>query len=71
MVHRRPYLTLAVAGAIFQDIPKGSTHESLVTDRRHAKQASEEILQVVEAMRTGQRLEAVGPYTTEEEDDIL
>ena len=42
-------------------VVEGSTHESLVTDRRHSRQAGEEILRVVEAVRTGRRLEAVGP----------
>jgi pimeloyl-ACP methyl ester carboxylesterase len=39
-----------------------SMHESLVTDKRHARQAGKEILRVVEAVRTGKRLEAVDPY---------
>jgi pimeloyl-ACP methyl ester carboxylesterase len=42
-------------------VVEGSTHESLVTDRRHARQVGEEILRVVEAVRTERRLEAVGP----------
>jgi hypothetical protein len=34
----------------------GSTHESLVVDRDHARQTSEEIVAVVEAVLTGQSL---------------
>jgi pimeloyl-ACP methyl ester carboxylesterase len=34
----------------------GSTHTSLVVDRDHARQTSEEIVRVVEAVRTGQLL---------------
>jgi pimeloyl-ACP methyl ester carboxylesterase len=37
-------------------VVEGSTHVSLVVDRDHARQTSEEILEVVEAVRTGQPL---------------
>ena len=36
---------------------EGSDHGSVITNERHAKQTSEEILMVVEALRTGQSLE--------------
>ena len=41
-----------------QRVVEGSTHVSLVVDRGHARQTSEEILEVVEAVRTGQPLVA-------------
>jgi hypothetical protein len=44
-------------------IVEGSTHESLVLRRDHVRKTGEEILQVVEAVSTGRRLEAVGPRT--------
>jgi hypothetical protein len=37
-------------------VVEGSTHESLVVDQEHARQTSEEIVEVVEAVRTGQPL---------------
>jgi pimeloyl-ACP methyl ester carboxylesterase len=37
-------------------VVEGSTHESLVVDRDHARQTSEEIVRVVEAVRSGQPL---------------
>jgi pimeloyl-ACP methyl ester carboxylesterase len=37
-------------------VVEGSTHTSLVVDRDHARQTSEEIVRVVEAVRTGQPL---------------
>jgi pimeloyl-ACP methyl ester carboxylesterase len=39
-----------------QRVVEGSTHLSLVVDRDHARQTSEEIVKVVEAVRTGQPL---------------
>ncbi len=39
-----------------QRVVEGSTHVSLVVDRDHAKQTSEEIVEVVEAVRTDQPL---------------
>ena len=39
-----------------QRVVEGSTHVSLVVNRDHAMQTSEEILEVVEAVRTGQPL---------------
>jgi pimeloyl-ACP methyl ester carboxylesterase len=39
-----------------QRVVEGSTHVSLVVDRGHARQTSEEILKVVEAVRTGKLL---------------
>lgn len=39
-------------------VVEGSTHESLVVDRDHARQTSEEIVEVVEAVRSGQPLVA-------------
>ena len=39
-------------------VVQGSTHVSLVVDRDHARQSSEEIVEVVEAVRTGQPLVA-------------
>jgi pimeloyl-ACP methyl ester carboxylesterase len=41
-----------------QRVVEGSTHLSVVVDRDHAGQTSEEIVEVVEAMRTGQPLVA-------------
>jgi pimeloyl-ACP methyl ester carboxylesterase len=41
-----------------QRVVEGSTHLSLVVDRGHAGQTREEILKVVEAVRTGQPLDA-------------
>ena len=41
-----------------QRVVEGSTHTSLVVDRGDAGQTSEEILEVVEAVRTGQPLVA-------------
>jgi hypothetical protein len=37
-------------------VVEGSTHLSLVVDRDHARQTSEEIVAVVESVRTGQPL---------------
>jgi hypothetical protein len=37
---------------------EGSTHLSLVVDREHARQTSEEIVEVVKAVRIGQPLVA-------------
>jgi pimeloyl-ACP methyl ester carboxylesterase len=39
-----------------QRVVGGSTHLSVVVDRNHARQTSEEIVEVVEAVRTGQPL---------------
>jgi hypothetical protein len=36
---------------------EGSDHGSVITNQHHAQQTSEEILTVVEAVRTGQSLE--------------
>ena len=41
-----------------QRVVEGSTHLSLVVDRDHARQTSEEIVEVVEAVRSGQSLVA-------------
>jgi hypothetical protein len=41
-----------------QRVVEGSTHASLVVDRDHARQTSEEIVEVVEAVRTGRPLVA-------------
>jgi pimeloyl-ACP methyl ester carboxylesterase len=41
-----------------QRVVEGSTHLSVVVDRDHARQTSEEIVEVVEAVRTGQPLVA-------------
>jgi uncharacterized protein YdbL (DUF1318 family) len=41
-----------------QRVVEGSTHLSLVVDREHARQTSEEIVEVVKAVRIGQPLVA-------------
>jgi hypothetical protein len=40
-----------------RNVIEGSDHGSVITNQHHAKQTSEEILKVVEAVRTGQSLE--------------